>query len=149
MLEAYYSMYIRNNVRTEFLWNRPQGDEGPAWRALNEDGRYQWKDVSQPLSIIIIIIIIIIGIILIIILLIICKYDCGHSHLSWIMDIYKNVWSSTITSLTSSISSRYEFEANKRNNLIFYGLAGADKETPQQLRTKVCIADSAMEKLRL
>ena len=33
----------------------------------------------------------------------------------------------------------YEFEANKRNNLIFYGLPGglAERETPAQLRRKV------------
>ena len=41
----------------------------------------------------------------------------------------------------SNIRSRYEFEANKRNNLIFYGLGGADKETPQQLKTKVCLME--------
>ena len=44
-------------------------------------------------------------------------------------------WQNTMRS--KLVSNRYEFEANKRNNLIFYGLAGGEKETPQQLRTKV------------
>ena len=31
----------------------------------------------------------------------------------------------------------YEFETNKKNNLIFYGIAGEARETPPVLMTKV------------
>ena len=32
----------------------------------------------------------------------------------------------------------YEFEVNKRNNLIFYGIQQEQRETPTILRNKVC-----------
>ena len=38
----------------------------------------------------------------------------------------------------SSLSTtRYDFEANKKNNLIFYGLPSDPRETPHSLVTKV------------
>ena len=59
--------------------------------------------------------------------------------------ISEKMWVNSVSKLrlltkhmrSKSNLNRYEFEANKRNNLIFYGLAGGEKETPQQLRTKV------------
>ena len=41
-----------------------------------------------------------------------------------------------ITLLQISIT-RYDFEANKKNNLIFYGLPSDQRETPNSLVTKV------------
>ena len=35
------------------------------------------------------------------------------------------------------IPDRYDFEANKKNNLIFYGLPSDQRETPNALVTKV------------
>ena len=34
-------------------------------------------------------------------------------------------------------TTRYDFEANKKNNLIFYGLPSDQRETPSSLVTKV------------
>ena len=34
-------------------------------------------------------------------------------------------------------TTRYDFEANKKNNLIFYGLPSDPRETPNSLVTKV------------
>ena len=38
---------------------------------------------------------------------------------------------------TFMIPTRYDFEANKKNNLIFYGLPSDPRETPNSLVTKV------------
>ena len=61
------------------------------------------------------------------------------------MIIINPVWSQRFTSFTklvkitllSLLTARYDFEANKKNNLIFYGLPSDQRETPNSLVTKV------------
>ena len=43
----------------------------------------------------------------------------------------------SISYFTTKNPTRYDFEANKKNNLIFYGLPSDPRETPNSLVTKV------------
>ena len=48
--------------------------------------------------------------------------------------------------LLSLLTARYDFEANKKNNLIFYGLPSDQRETPNSLVTKVkFVFESSLE----
>ena len=43
----------------------------------------------------------------------------------------------------------YEFETNKKNNLIFYGIPGETRETPPVLMTKVGLKKSNFLRVQL
>ena len=70
---------------------------------------------------------------------------CGANNDQTVMIIINPVWSQRFTSFTklvkitllSLLTARYDFEANKKNNLIFYGLPSDQRETPNALVTKV------------
>ena len=48
--------------------------------------------------------------------------------------------------LTLLPTTRYDFEANKKNNLIFYGLPSDPRETPNSLVTKVKLESERIQK---